>query len=131
MLDNYRSARYHDGGRGELVGGVRLFDCYGLVRAVRDEQFGLSLLPGLYGVNPCDALQVHRSSRDAVRGLNRCEPTPGAMALCWTGAVARHCGVVVRVNGRLGVFECHRETDVRWQPMRKFCHDYTKVEFYT
>lgn len=28
MLDEYRNARYKSGGRGERVGGIRLFDCY-------------------------------------------------------------------------------------------------------
>lgn len=131
MLDHYRSARYRDGGRGERVGGIRLFDCYGLVRAVRAEQFGLSLMPELAGVQPSDPRQVHRSSSAAVNGLDPCDAQAGAMALCWQGSIARHCGVVVPVNGRLGVLECERGINVRWQPLRQFCREFTTVEFYT
>lgn len=131
MIEQYRSARYQDGGRGERVGGVRLFDCYGLVRAVRAEQYGLPLMPELGDVQPRDSRQVHRSSSAAVQGLVPCEPQPGAMALCWQGSLARHCGVVVPVNDRLGVLECERGINVRWQPLRAFCRDYSTVEFYT
>lgn len=131
MLDHYRSARYQDGGRGELVGGVRHFDCYGLVRAVRSEQFGLPTMPALAHVCPKDSRQVHRSASDAIKGLAPCAAGAGAMALCWEGRIATHCGVVVPSNGRLGVLECHQEAGVRWQPLRKFCSEYTKVEFYT
>lgn len=131
MLDHYRSARYHDGGRGESVGGVRHFDCYGLVRAVRSEQFGLPTMPALAHVCPSDSRQVHRSSSDAIKGLAPCDAKAGAMALCWEGRIATHCGVVVPNNGRLGVLECHQTVGMRWQPLRKFCSEYTKVEFYT
>ncbi|RUR48783.1 hypothetical protein [Vreelandella populi] len=131
MLDQYRSARYQDGGRGELVGGVRLFDCYGLVRAVRPEQYGLPTMPELASVCPNDPRQVHRASSDAVHGLSSCSAQPGAMALCWTGNLALHCGVVVPANGRLGVLECHHTAGIRWQPLRTFCNEYTAVEYYT
>lgn len=131
MLDHYRSARYQDGGRGERVGGIRLFDCYGLARAVRSEQFGLPTMPALAHVCPSDSRQVHRSASDAVKGLAPCDAKAGAMALCWQGRIATHCGVVVPNNGRLGVLECHQTAGVRWQPLRKFCSEYTTVEFYT
>lgn len=131
MLDEYRSARYQDGGRGELVGGVRLFDCYGLVRAVRAEQYGLPTMPALASVDPGDPRQVHRASAQAVQGLKSCSAQPGAMALCWTGSLALHCGVVVPSNGRLGVLECHETEGIRWQPLRAFGKDYTAVEYHT
>ncbi|WP_237673840.1 hypothetical protein [Vreelandella profundi] len=131
MLDHYRSARYQDGGRGERVGGIRLFDCYGLATAVRAEQFGFEAMPGLTEVAPSNARHVHRASLATASGLQSCDAQPGAMALCWQGSLALHCGVVVPVNGRLGVLECHRDTHVRWQPLRQFSRDYTNVEFYT
>lgn len=131
MLDHYRDARYHDGGRGECVGGVRRFDCYGLVRAVRAEQFGLATLPCYEGVTTTDARRVSRSLCEVRAGLQPCEAQPGAMALCYTGALALHCAVLVAVGGRLGALECTVDQHVRWQPLRQFCRDFSRVEFYT
>lgn len=131
MLDYYRSARYHDGGRGEIVGGVRHFDCYGLVRAVRAEQYGLPTLPAYHGVATTDARRVNRSLGEVRQGLQSCEVQSGAMALAYTGALALHCGVLVPLNGRLGVLECTVDEHVRWQPLRNFSREFTRVEFYT
>ncbi|WP_237673538.1 hypothetical protein [Vreelandella profundi] len=131
MLDHYRNVRYHDSGRGELVGGVRLFDCYGLVRAVRADHYGLPPMPMLADVSPSDTRRVHRASKEAVRGLNRCDAHAGAMALCWQGQIATHCGVVVPLNGRAGVLECTSDENVIWQPMRRFISRFQRVEFYT
>ncbi|MGP9696238.1 hypothetical protein ACT3UG_01365 [Halomonas sp. AOP27-A1-34] len=131
MLDYYRNVRYHDGGRGELVGGVRLFDCYGFLRAARVEQYGLPTLPIYEGVPTDDVRRVNRSLKEVRAGLQSCAPQGGAMALCWVGEIARHCGVVVPLNGRLGVMECTVDEHVRWQPLRAFCREFTKVEYYT
>lgn len=131
MLDYYRNVRYHDSGRGELVGGVRLFDCYGLVRAVRAEQFGLSTLPLYEGAPTNDARRVNRALREVAAGLKPCTAEPGAYAMCFTGELALHCGVVVPLNGRMGVLECTSDENVIWQPMRRFISRFQRVEFYT
>ncbi|RUR51428.1 nitrite transporter [Vreelandella populi] len=113
------------------MGGVRHFDCYGLVRAVRAELYGLPTLPAYEGVATDDARRVNRSLGEVAQGLQPSPPQAGAMALCWTGALALHCGVVVPVNGRMNVMECTVDEHVRCQPLRAFCKGFTKVEYYT
>lgn len=131
MLDHYRSARYRDGGRGERVGGVRLFDCYGLVLAVRTEQYELPTLPTYPGLDPRDARQVNRAAHELLQLLAPCPPQAGAMALCWTGELALHCGVVVPLNGTLGVMECCVDEHVRWSSRREFERRFIRVEYLT
>lgn len=131
MLEHYRNARYKSGGRGERVGGIRMFDCYGLLRAVRVEQYGLATLPAYEGVATDDARRVSRSLCEVQQGLQPCGVQAGAMALCWTGALALHCGVVVPLNGLLGVMECTVDEGVRWQSMRAFSREFTRVEYFT
>ncbi|MGO3214758.1 MAG: hypothetical protein ACTIJ4_01510 [Halomonas sp.] len=131
MLDQYRNARYKSGGRGERVGGIRLFDCYGFLRAVRAEQYGLPTLPSYEGVATDDARRVNRSLREVCQGLQPCGVQAGAMALCWTGELALHCGVVVPLNGLSGVMECTVDVGVRWQSVRSFSREFTRVEYFT
>ncbi|WKD26579.1 hypothetical protein NDQ72_10885 [Halomonas sp. KG2] len=131
MLDKYRSARYKGGGRGERVGGIRMFDCYGLVRAVRAEQYGLPTLPTYAGVPTDNPRRVNVALREVRQGLQPCGVQAGAMVLCWTGELALHCGVVVPLNGLLGVLECTVDAGVRWQSVRSFACKFTTVEYFT
>lgn len=130
MLDDYRHCRYQDGGRGEVVSGVRVFDCYGLARAVRHEQYDLSLLPAFAGIDPNDKPTASASFAQVIADLAPGEPQDGALALCWGGRLAIHCGVVVTVDGRPGVLEADEGVDVRWVPLRTFTRRFTRVEFY-
>lgn len=130
MILDYRDVRYRDGGRGEVVGGCRQYDCYGFARYLRAARFGLPWLPAYDGANPRDKRMATREMHAALSGLELCEPRPGALALTWRGRVAVHCGVCVEVDGRLGVIECEQVVNVRWRSLHRFAESYTRVEYY-
>mgnify|MGYP002712654623 CR=1 FL=1 len=70
MLEPYLFASYVDGGRGEVVGGVREFDCWGLAMAIREELLDMPPLP--------DGVVAEQVSRNA--------PCP-----CGSGKKFKHC----------------------------------------
>lgn len=130
MIERFQHYRYRDGGRGEVEGGLRYVDCYGLARAVRHEQYCLSLLPAFAGVDPQDKSAASQGFVQVIADLAPSEPQDGALALCWAGRLAIHCGVVVTVDGRPGVLEADEGVDVQWVPLRTFTRRFTRVEFY-
>lgn len=111
MIDPYLASHWRDGARGEREGGVRLFDCWGLVRSVRHELFGRPLLPS-YGhirrTMPREFTEAYQ--REAV-WLSPCEPRPGAIASVFRGGCCIHVAVVVRVEGRLAILETNPHDD--------------------
>lgn len=126
MIERFRHLRYRDGGRGPVE-----VDCWGLARLVRHEAFGLPLLPAFAGVDPNDKPTASAAFAQALADLRPTAAAPGAVALCWAGSLAIHCGVVVEVDGRLGVLEADEGIGVRWSPLRRFTRLYTRVEFLT
>lgn len=126
MLERYQRCRYRDGGRGPVH-----VDCWGLARMVRHEQFGHPLLPSFGGVDPNDKASASQAFALALADLRPVAAEPGAIALCWSGSLAIHCGIVVERDGHLGVMEADEGVDVRWMPLRKFARRFNRVEFYS
>lgn len=126
MIERYLAMPYRDGGR--TAGGV---DCYGLVRMVRADMFGLPLLPLHGAVTVDDKRSMTRVACDESAALRACDPQPGAVATCWQRGLCLHVGIVVELDGRLGVLEAGRKRGTGWRAIRAFERDYQTVEYYT
>lgn len=131
MIDEYRKCRYREGGRGEVEGGTRYFDCWGLARAVRHEVFGFPLLPSYGSIMPSNVRGMTRAVNEEAPSLRKIDaPEPGAIALTWNGGICKHIGVCVELNGRPGVFEI-RARGTRWLSRKSFEAFAPRVEYYT
>lgn len=126
MIERYLMTPYADGGRGPDA-----LDCYGLVRLARAEMFGLPLLPCHGAVSPDDKRGMTRIAAQESAALSRCPPEPGAIAVCWQVRLCLHVGIVVELDGRLGVLETTRERGAGWRSLRNFERDYSRVEYCT
>ena len=130
MLTRYMGARYVDGGRGEVVGGVREYDCWGLACAVRQEVLGLPPLPSA-GVISRHKLRESAGSYRAYAGLlPDGPPVPGALAAVMSGALCTHVGVVLELDGMLAVLEINPLTGCRWLRIADFERAYYRVKYH-
>ena len=102
-------------------------DCYGLVLEVRRDM-GLSDWPEWGEARRGESMQA--AGEDFARDHRRCEPEPGAVALCYRGSFLIHVGVVVEVDGLLQVLECNEKTHVRLTPLPRFERRFVRVEYY-
>lgn len=126
MIERYLMTPYADGGRGPDT-----LDCYGLVRLARVELFGLPLLPSHGAVSPLDKRSMTRIADAESAGLSKCLPEPGAIAVCWQRGLCMHVGIVVDLDGRMGVLETGSGRGPGWRSIRTFERDYHRVEYYT
>lgn len=127
MIGKYLDSKYKAGARGPV-----LFDCWGLVRAVRHEVFGLSMLPSFSDIAPEDKKSLTAACADTVL-MNELLPVaaqPGAIATAWHGRVCVHIGIVVSVDGRTWVLETEDKTGPCLSELRKFEARYAKVIYY-
>lgn len=116
---------------GEYVEGGRVWphvDCYGLVLEVRRDM-GLQDWPDWPEARKGDGSMV-RVGLQLVKSLERCEPEPGAMAVCFERRLNYHVAVVVEVNGQLEVLEVNPRRNVRLSPIRRFERKFQSVEYY-
>lgn len=126
MINQYLKTRYRRHGRGPVE-----YDCYGLARAVRHEEFGRPLMPSYVEVVPDDKRMLTRAAADALEHhLKPCDPKPGAIALAWRGRVCVHVGVLVMADGRRWILETDEGTGPQLVPPRSFAARYPRVEFY-
>ncbi|SHL49376.1 hypothetical protein [Halomonas caseinilytica] len=118
-LQRYMQTRYEYGGRGPDA-----YDCYGLVRAVRAEIFGLPWMPHYRFAGDDDKRAMTLAARHANRHLTPGPPEPGAIAECWRGELCTHVAVVVELDGRLAVLETDKGSGPRWDYLEDFeaCH---------
>ncbi len=93
-------APYREGARGPIA-----FDCWGLCIAVRNQVFGLPLLPTLGGVGKGRIRENTHAYHDLRRGMEECAPESGAIAAVFSGALCLHVGVVIESEGRLKVID--------------------------
>lgn len=128
-LNDYFSAVYLDGGRGEVVDGIQRLDCWGLVRAVRHEVYGLPLLPSWGHVRHTMAREFTKAAHECTGAMVPCEPRAGAIVCLWRGAICVHVGLVVEVDGRLHGMEM-LQTGVSVKPLNKFLERYPRASFH-
>lgn len=120
---HFLKCEYLEGGRE-----YPLYDCYGIVIAVR-EYLGLSELP------PYSEIRKGKGMDDAVAAeipnYKTCAPQVGAIAVCWHGPMARHIGIVVELDGTLRVLDINPRKNVTLQTLPVFERRFRRVEYYT
>lgn len=123
----FLNTRYVEGGRGPHD-----FDCYGLVRAVRNEIFHFPLLPSHSEVSPADKEAMTAVCQDILdcTGLKESPIAEAAIATAWAGRRCVHVGIVVQADGRLWVLETDESTGPCLTPVRVFENRYTRVKYY-
>lgn len=124
MFDRYLDATYEDGARGPAR-----FDCWGLVRAVRHEVFGLPLMPSWGYVRNTMPMEFTRAVNQEADAMERCEPEVGAIACIWRGDICIHVALIVEVDGRLHGLEM-KPTGATIKPLRRFQDQYLKVSYH-
>lgn len=126
MLTKYLSATYEDGARGP-----GRYDCWGLVRAVRHEVFGLPLLPSFGAVRNTMPAAFTRAYEEQAALMEECQPEPGAIAAVFRGRIVIHVAVIIEVDGALAVLEIRNDrTSARWLRIPDFESRYLRVIYY-
>lgn len=126
MLTKYLSATYEDGARGP-----DRYDCWGLVRAVRQELFGLPLLPSFGAVRNTMPAAFTRAYEEQAALMEECRPEPGAIAAVFRGRIVIHVAVVVEIDGALAALEIRNDrTSARWMRLPDFEASYLRVIYY-
>lgn len=126
-MNRYLMTRYADGGRGPNE-----YDCYGLVRAVRTEVFGLPLLPSHIEVQPADKAAMTTVCQEIIdlTGLKETRIAEAAIATAWAGRLCVHVGIVVCGDGQFWILETDEPTGPCRTPVRVFENRYTRVKYY-
>lgn len=124
MFDQYLDATYEDGARGPAR-----FDCWGLVRAVRHEVFGLPLMPSWGYVRNTMPREFTRAVNQEAGAMERCEPEVGAIACVWRCDICIHVALIVEVDGRLHGLEM-KPAGATIKPLRRFQDQYLKVSYH-
>lgn len=130
MLEQYLFACYVDGGRGEVVGGVREYDCWGLSCAVRQELLGLPPLPDAGVISRHRLRESAKSYRVYADLLPEGPAIPGALAAVMSGELCTHVGVVLELDGMLAVLEINPNSGCRWLRIADFERTYYRVKYH-
>ena len=124
-LAKYLASSYRDGGR-ELP----FVDCYGLVRLVRAELFGLEDLPAYGHVRNSMPAEFTRCVKRAATEFEECRPEPGAVATVWRGRICVHIAIVVEIDGRLAVLDTGSKAGPSWSSVPRFEARFAKVVYF-
>lgn len=135
MTEQYMSARYKSGGRGEAVDGVPCYDCWGLTRAVRAEVYGLPWLPSFAQARHGRSGSIQGAYIEQAAAMQQCPAREGAVAAVLRRGVCVHVAVVVSGGAGLRVLEIKREgCRARLMPLADWLRDYPaplwEVRFY-
>jgi len=122
-IDKYLSVTWQMGGRAYPI-----LDCYGLVHEVRLDM-GLPSWDLFEGVIK-EGDEMDRVCKDFIINITPCDPSPGAVAACYTGQMINHLGVVVSIDGILHVMESNPGKNVSVLPLHRFSRRYIRVEYY-
>lgn len=128
MIQRYLKTSYQRGGRGPVA-----YDCFGIVRAVRHEVFGKSVLPSFGNICPQDKRNLTAACIDVrdAKGFHPVQqPVPGAIATAWRASLCVHVGICVEVDGRLWVLETDEPAGPALIALDRFEDRYTKVIYY-
>jgi len=119
----FLKCEYLEGGRD-----FPLYDCYGIVIAVR-AAMGLSPLPPYESIRKGPGM--HEAVTAEIPNYAPCEPQQGAIAVCWHGPLARHIGIVVELDGVLRVLEINPRKNVTLSTLAVFERRFRRVEYFT
>lgn len=124
MIDmgKYLGGQYVEGGRAWPQ-----VDCYGLVLEVRSD-LGLAQWPEWGSARRGDSMQA--AAAELSSRFERCDPEPGAVALCFKGSLCVHVAVVVDCHGLLHGLEINAGRGVTCLPLRRFERRFVRVEYY-
>src|SRR5665648_490528 len=105
-------------------------NCWGLVRLVRHEMYGLPLLPA-FGIDSDDKRGMTFAA-NAVTTENLIEgpPCKGSIIEVWIGRLCIHVAVVIEVEGRLAVMESTGKKNVSWMRLPDFEAQYATVKYF-
>ena len=125
-LADFMNTLYESGGRGP-----HKYDCWGLVRAVRHEYFGLPLLASWGDVHADDKRRLTAACLHEAQRFTPGPPEPASIATVWRGQLCIHVAIVFENNGRLAVLETGRKIGTRWAYLPDFEAQYLKVVYYS
>lgn len=121
--DKYLTVRWQMGGRVYPV-----LDCYGLVHEVRKD-LGFPEWPLFESVTK-DGRQMADFCDEYRKQIKPCQPSPGAVAACYSGGLIGHLAVIVEINGELMAAESNPKRNITFMPMARFERRFQKVEYY-
>lgn len=134
-LNRYMLSEYKDGARGELINGIPHYDCWGIVRAIRHEVFGLPLMPSWGHISAEDKRGMSHALGEAEALIKPCEAVQGAIACVLHDRVLLHVGIVINTSRCLAVLETTPTSGTRTLPLHVFeqthCKEGMRIEYLT
>lgn len=121
--DKYRSVSWLKGGRAHPK-----LDCFGIVNEIRRD-LELPTYPDFAGVTK-DNDGLDRAAKGYLSKMTRSAPEPGALALCYSGQIVNHVGIVISIDNQLKVAECNPGTNVTFIDLARFIRRFNRVEFW-
>jgi hypothetical protein len=103
-------------------------NCWGLVRHASKEFFGREL-PGI----DCDVMDKRATTyafNDISQSMQQCEPKIGAIAVVWHCKLCLHVGLVIDMDGELGVMDIDEGRSVWVTPIDRFEARYLRVTYH-
>lgn len=125
MISKYLKTTYERRARGPDK-----HDCWSIVRSVRHEVFGKSLLPSFGAICPQDKKGLTDACVEVRQDFNQVPARAGAIATAWRASLCVHVGICVEVDGRLWVLETDEPAGPALVPVKTFESRYTKVIYY-
>lgn len=126
-VQHYLACRYEDGARG-----LNAFDCWGMVRDVLAEHFGVPAehVPAFGHISPDDKRGMTQARDRIVDLYELADPRPGAVACHTRKRVLVHVGIVVEVDGALRVLHTSRQWGPSLDTLRRFEQLGTHTEYF-
>lgn len=130
MIETYLFSAYRDGGRGERQHGITYYDCWGLVRAVRHDVFGLALMANHDDVRAANKRAMTKVARQEIRWLREGMAQDAAIAAVWTRGLCTHVGICISLDGVLGVLETNEGYGAAWHRLAWFERLHGNTRYY-
>lgn len=110
--------------------GPESYDCWGLVRQVLSDRFGVPVLASFGQIDPDDKAGMTQGFKEVVRAFELAAPQPGSVAACFHGEWLVHVGVCVEDAGALKVLHTSRRFGPSLDSVRVFQRLSSRVVFY-